>query len=95
MLLHRPFPILAAALLAACNQNLAPEADGPQAGAADARQVKLGSADARRVDPATLMPDPVLASDPDTDWDCRTVGAGVKCVGHKTTIEEGIDIGTL
>jgi hypothetical protein len=35
----------------------------------------------------------VAASDPGTDWSCRTAGDGVKCAGHKTTLEEGIDIG--
>lgn len=88
-----PSGVLASALLAACQEPVS-EGEGPATGLSSATPVGIGPASARTVDPTTLTPDPALTSDEGTDWSCRAVGTGVMCVGHKTTIEAAMDIGT-
>lgn len=74
--------VLASGLLAC--QDPVSEREDPPTTPSNATQ-DIGQASARTVDPATLTPDPVFASDEGTSWSCRVVGTGVMCVGHKTT----------
>lgn len=81
--------VLAAATLAACTGDVGTPTAPIAPAVTDAKVNALDD-----VDPGTLTPNPVAASDEGTDWSCRATGTGVKCVGHKTTIEEAVDIGT-